>query len=70
MDKVQMVLLKKSDIWAGEASAAAPTGADLLKYRELYKKPLPGRLISAIEALMDATSGGKGARQGGRMACV
>lgn len=26
------------------------------KYRELYKKPLPGGFIAAVEALIDATA--------------
>lgn len=70
MDKVQMVLLKKSDIWAGDAPQVAASKADLLKYREMYKKPLLGNFISAVEALIDATSIGKGASKSGPVACT
>lgn len=54
MDKVQMVLLKKSGIWDGEEPPVATTAADLEKYRSLYKQPLPRSFIAVVSAMLDA----------------
>lgn len=70
MDKVQMVLLKKSDIWAGDEPQATASKAELQRYREIYKKPLPGKFIAAVEALLDASSGQKGACKSGPVVCT
>lgn len=70
MDKVQMVLPKKSDILAGDTPQVAASKADLQRYREMYKKPLPGKFIAAVEALIDASSCQKGACKSGSVACT
>jgi hypothetical protein len=56
MDKVQLVLLKKSGMLPEEAS---PQAADLQRYRKLYSKPLPPLFIDAVTALVESGSGGK-----------
>lgn len=60
MDKVKMVLLKKSGIWEEGSPQVAASAADLQRYRELYKEPLPGGFIAAIESLVEAAGKRKG----------
>lgn len=55
MDKVQFVLLKKSGVLGGDAPSVVAAPADLEKYWELYKRPLPDNFIAAIESMLDAT---------------
>lgn len=67
MDKVQLVLMKKGDVWAGESPLVATSAADLQKYRDLYKHPLPDSFMAAVTELVDATgSHGKKIEQLGR----
>jgi hypothetical protein len=56
MEKVQMVLLKKSGILLEDAS---PQATDLKKYRKLYSKPLSENFIQAVTALVEKGTGGK-----------
>jgi hypothetical protein len=56
MDKVQLVLMKKSGMLPEEAS---PHAADLQRYRKIYSKPLPPLFIDAVTALVESGSGGK-----------
>lgn len=60
MDKVKMVLLKQSEIWHDGAPPGAASAADMQKYRDMYKKPLPDKFIAAVEALIDGSTQGKG----------
>jgi hypothetical protein len=57
MEKVQMVLLKKSGMISEEATLQA---ADLQKYRKCYSKPLPPEFIDAFTSLVESNEGGKG----------
>lgn len=59
MDKVQLVLLKKSGIIAGDAPTPEAVPAALDKYRAMFKQPLPGNFIAAVESMLEATGQGK-----------
>lgn len=63
MDKVQLVLMKKGDVWAGDSPAVDATAADLQKYRDLYKQPLPDKFVAAVTELVNST-GGHGKKTG------
>jgi hypothetical protein len=56
MEKVQMVLLKKSGMVIEETS---PQAADLHKYRKMYTKPLPPTFIDAVTELVETSVGVK-----------
>jgi hypothetical protein len=56
MEKVQMVLLKKSGILLEDS---IPQAADLKRYRKLYSKLLPENFIQAMTALVEKGIGGK-----------
>ena len=55
-----MLLLKKSGIWEEGLPQVAASAADLQRYRELYREPLPGGFIAAIESLVEAAGKSKG----------
>lgn len=57
MDKVQLVLMKKGGVWAGDSPMVAATAADLQKYRDIYKQPLLDNFVAAITEMVDATGG-------------
>lgn len=63
MDKVQLVLMKKGDVWAGDSPAVDATAADLQKYRDLYKQPLPDKFVAAVTELVNSM-GGHGKKTG------
>lgn len=63
MDKVQLVLMKKGDVWAGESPAVDASTAALQKYRDLYKQPLPDKFIAVVTELV-STTGGNAKRAG------
>ena len=63
MDKVQLVLMKKGDVWAGDSPVVDATAADLQKYRDLYKQPLPDKFVAAVTELVNST-GGHGKKTG------
>ena len=48
MDKVKIVLLKKS----GEVLLEEPGAADLARYDQLYDKPVSANFIDAVTALV------------------
>jgi hypothetical protein len=56
MEKVQMVLLKKSGMLMEETS---PQATDLHRYRKMYTKPLPPTFIGAVTKLVETSVGGK-----------
>jgi hypothetical protein len=61
MEKVQMVLLKKSDMISEEATLQA---ADLQEYRKCYSKPLPPEFIDAVTSLVESNEGGRESQLG------
>uniref|UniRef100_A0ACD5YMS6 Uncharacterized protein n=1 Tax=Avena sativa TaxID=4498 RepID=A0ACD5YMS6_AVESA len=56
MEKVNLVLLKKSGLLPEEAT---PQPADLQRIQKIYNKPLPSSYIAAVTALVEAGSSGK-----------
>jgi hypothetical protein len=56
MEKVSIVLLKKSGVVAEDA---VPQAADLQKYRSCYKKLLPAHFIKAVTSLVQDGDGSK-----------
>lgn len=70
MDKIRMVLLKKSEVWDGAKPSVASSAEDLQRYRELYKKPLPGSFITAVEALIGATGQDMSSGRMGQATCA
>jgi hypothetical protein len=56
MEKVQLVLMKKSGVLSDDAS---PQAADLQRYRKLYSEPLTPVFIDAVTALVEKNAGGK-----------
>jgi hypothetical protein len=56
MEKVSIVLLKKSGVVAEDA---VPQAADLQKYRSCYKKPLPAHFIEDVTSLVQDGDGAK-----------
>jgi hypothetical protein len=56
MEKVQLVMLKKSGMLLEDSS---PQAADLQRYRKIYSKPLPPQFVKAVMALVETNTGAK-----------
>jgi hypothetical protein len=56
MEKVQMVLLKKSGMLMEETS---PQAADLHRFWKMYSKPLPPTFIGAVMEPVETSVSGK-----------
>jgi hypothetical protein len=67
MEKVQLVLLKKSGMLEEDA---IPQVADLKRYRKCYSKPLPPEFIEAVTSLVESNAGGKGKASGSGLIVV
>jgi hypothetical protein len=67
MEKVQLVLLKKSGMLEEDA---IPQVADLKRYRKCYSKPLPPEFIEAVTSLIESNAGGKGKASGSGLIAV
>ena len=51
MEKALFILLKKGGFCSGDDKA---TQEDVQRYKDMYKKPLPGGFVDMVTALVDA----------------